>query len=217
MMDKINILLAEEQKIVREGIKSLLKDEPGITVTAEAKNGRELMERLNESTVELAIIDQNLPALEGMETARQIKQSYQGTKVLILSMIDTDNYILKGFDSGADGYLLKNTGKDELMLAINKIMEGDSFICSGIACILMQKIKENGNHLFPQKPSVQLSDREMEILQLIGQGFTNSEIAEKIFTSRRTVESHRKKLIEKTNSRNTATLIRYAVMNGMLK
>lgn len=216
-MDKINILLAEEQKIVREGIKSLLKDEPSITVTAEARNGRELLEKLNESNVELAIIDQNLPSSDGIETARQIKESYKSTKVLMLSMVENDNYLLKGFESGADGYLLKNTGKDELMLAINKIMEGDSFICSGIACILMQKIRENGNHLFPQKPNVQLSDREMEILQLIGQGFTNSEIADKIFTSRRTVESHRKKLIEKTNSRNTATLIRYAVMNGLLK
>jgi DNA-binding NarL/FixJ family response regulator len=131
-------------------------------------------------------------------------------------MIDSENFLTKGLESGADGFLLKNTGKDELMLAINKIMEGDNFICSGIACLMMEKIKENVSFL-PRRSNVQLSEREMEILQLIGQGLTNSEIAEKIFTSRRTVESHRKKLIEKTSSRNTATLIRYAVMNGLLK
>jgi len=212
----INILLAEEQKIVREGIKSLLKDEPGISIVAEARNGKELLDKLAEEKPNLAIIDLNLPVQDGIETTRFIKENHKDIKVLILSMIDSENFLTKGLESGADGFLLKNTGKDELMLAINKIMEGDNFICSGIACLMMEKIKENVSFL-PRKSNVQLSDREMEILQLIGQGLTNSEIAEKIFTSRRTVESHRKKLIEKTSSRNTATLIRYAVMNGLLK
>lgn len=215
-MNMINILLAEEQKIVREGIKSLLKDEPGISIVAEAKNGKELLESLKSEKTDLAIIDLNLPIMDGLETTRYIKEHHQGVKVLILSMIDSENFLTKGLDSGADGFLLKNTGKDELKLAISKIMDGDNFICSGIACLMMEKIKENVSFL-PRKSSVQLSDREMEILQLIGQGLTNSEIADKIFTSRRTVESHRKKLIEKTNSRNTATLIKYAVQSGLLR
>jgi DNA-binding NarL/FixJ family response regulator len=215
-MTTINILLAEEQKIVREGIKSLLKDDENITIRTEVKNGKEVIEKIAEGNINLAILDMHLPLMDGIETTRYIKEHHKNVKVLILSMMDKEADLIKGFEAGADGFLLKNTGRDELLLAINRIVEGDNFICSGIACIMMQKIRENGNHFF-KNPSINLSDREMEILQLIGQGFTNSEIADKIFTSRRTVESHRKKLIEKTSSKNTATLIRYAVQNGLLK
>ena len=212
----INILLAEEQKIVREGIKSLIKDESDISVVAEAKNGKEVIEKIFDTNINLTILDLHLPLKDGIETTRLIKEKRKDLKVLILSMVDHEKYLLKGFEAGANGFLMKNTGKDELLLAIQKIMEGDSFICSGIACMMMDKIKENGI-FFPKHNGVNLSDRETQILQLIGQGMTNSEIADKIFTSRRTVESHRKKLIEKTNSRNTATLIKYAVQNGLLK
>lgn len=215
-MTTINILLAEEQKIVREGIKSLLKDEDKISILSEAKNGTEVIDKISEGGINLAILDLHLPVMDGVEITKFIKEKHQNVKVLILSMMDRENDLLQGFEAGADGFLLKNTGRDELMLAINRIAEGDNFICSGIACIMMKKIRENGNHFF-KNPSISLSEREMEILQLIGQGYTNSEIADKIFTSRRTVESHRKKLIEKTSSKNTATLIKYAVQNGLLK
>jgi DNA-binding NarL/FixJ family response regulator len=216
-MTMINILLAEEQKIIREGIKSLLNDSDNITISAEAKNGKEVVDRISEDNkINLAILDLHLPISDGIETTKYIKKHHSNVKVLILSMADRENDLLKGLEAGADGFLLKNTGKDELLLAINRINDGENFICSGIACIMMQKIKESGNHFF-NNPSIHLSEREMQILQLIGQGFTNSEIADKIFTSRRTVESHRKKLIEKANAKNTATLIRYAVQNGLLK
>jgi DNA-binding NarL/FixJ family response regulator len=212
----INILLAEEQKIVREGIKSLLKDEANITICTEAKNGTEVLERISDNNINLAILDLQLPLMNGIETTKYLKANHSNVKILILSTADKENELMKGLEAGADGFLLKNTGRDELKLAINRITDGDSFICSGIACVMMKKILENGNNFF-QNPSVSLSSREMEILQLIGLGYTNSEIADKIFTSRRTVESHRKKLIEKTNAKNTATLIKYAVQTGLLK
>jgi DNA-binding NarL/FixJ family response regulator len=214
-MNTINILLAEEQKIVREGIKSLLKD-TNISICSEAKNGKEVLEQISGEKINFAILDLHLPLMDAIETTKYIKENHKDVKVLILSMVDRENDLLKGFEAGADGFLLKNTGRDELLLAINRISEGDNFICSGIACIMMRKIKENGNYFF-KNPSINLSEREMEILQFIGLGYTNSEIAEKIFTSRRTVESHRKKLIEKTSAKNTATLIKYAVQNGLLK
>src|SRR4051812_24578772 len=117
----VNILLAEEQKIVREGIKSLLKDEAGVSIMAEARNSKEVLEKLAERKPDLAIIDLNLPATDGIETARHIKEKHKDIKVLILSMIDSEDFLTKGIESGADGFLLKNTGKDELILAINKI------------------------------------------------------------------------------------------------
>lgn len=215
-MDTINILLAEEQKIVREGIKSLLKDDAQISISSEARNGTEVIEKISSDQINLAILDLHLPLMDAIETTRHIKAHHNNIKVLILSMADRETDLMKGFEAGADGFLLKNTGREELLLAINRIMDGESFICSGIACIMMQKMRENGTNFF-NNPSINLSQREMEILQLIGQGLTNSEIAEKIFTSRRTVESHRKKLIEKANAKNTATLVKYAVQNGLLK
>jgi DNA-binding NarL/FixJ family response regulator len=211
----IKILLAEEHKIVREGIKSLLKDEVNMSIAAEARTGKEAIEKISSEEINLAILDIHMSVLNSIETVRHIKENYKETKILILSMMGHENYLMKGFEAGAHGFLLKNTGKDELLLAINKLMDGESFICSEIACMIINKIKDKMIFL-SKDPSIHLSNRENQILQLIAEGYTNSEIADKIFTSRRTVESHRKKLIEKTNSKNTATLIKYAVENGLI-
>src|SRR5436190_351515 len=109
----IKILLAEEHKIVREGIKSLLKDEINMSITAEAKNGKEAIDKISKNDINLAILDIHMPILNGMETLKYIKENHKETKILILSMMDHENYLMKGFEAGAHGFLLKNTGKDE--------------------------------------------------------------------------------------------------------
>jgi DNA-binding NarL/FixJ family response regulator len=215
----IKILLAEDHKILREGIRSLLKDESDVSVVAEAKNGYEAIERLSETEINLAILDINMPGMDGLETAKYIRKNFNSTKTMILSMMDDENYLLKGFEAGASGYLLKSTGREELLFAINKIANGECYISSEIACALMERVKENlnsGRLGSTEKLSIELSDREKQVLELISEGLTNAEIADKIFASRRTVETYRKNLIEKTNSRNTASLIRFAIQNQLI-
>jgi DNA-binding NarL/FixJ family response regulator len=214
----INILLGEDHKILREGIKSLLKDEPGISVVAEASNGQEAIEKLSDGKANLAILDINMPIMDGLEATRFISENYANTKVIILSMLDHEKYLLKGFEAGAKGYILKNSGREELLFAIKKIMNGEFYICSEIAYTLMDRIKENiGPALSDNQYKIELSDREMEVLGYIAEGLTNNEIADKTFTSRRTVETHRKNLIEKTKTKNTASLIKYAITSKLIK
>ena len=213
----IKILLAEDHKILRDGIKSLLKDEPEITVVGEARNGKEAIDILSDTDVNIAILDINMPGMGGLETARYIKDNHSDTKTLILSMMDDENYLLKGFEAGASGYLLKSTGRDELLFAINKIANGECYVCSELACALMERVKEQLNTELGETEAIDFSDREMQVLELMAEGMTNAEIADKICASRRTVETHRKNLIEKTSSKNTASLIKFAITRRIIK
>lgn len=213
----IKILLAEDHKILRDGIKSLLKDEPEISVVGEARNGKEAIDILLGTDVNIAILDINMPVMGGLETAQYIKDNFGETKTLILSMMDDENYLLKGFEAGATGYLLKSTGRDELLFAINKVASGECYICSEIACALMDRVKEQLSNEVDDNDPIDFSDREMQVLELMAEGMTNAEIADKICASRRTVETHRKNLIEKTSSKNTASLIKYAITRRIIK
>jgi DNA-binding NarL/FixJ family response regulator len=213
----VKILLAEDHKILREGIKSLLKDEPAISVVAEARNGNEAIQILSETDINIAILDINMPGMDGIETARYIKGNFSDTQTMILSMMDDENYLLKGFEAGARGYLLKSTGRDELLFAINKIANGGHYICSEMSYALLEKVRNGfGSEHAKERIAIELSDRELQILELLAEGLTNAEIGDKICASRRTVETYRKNLIDKTNSKNTASLIKFAITNKMI-
>lgn len=216
----IKVVLADDHKIIRDGVKALLSNEPGIVVVGEAANGRELLDLLAWQAADVAVVDINMPGMDGLEATAQIKEKYAQIKVLILSMLDHENYINKMFDAGALGYLMKNTGKDEFVHAIRMVANGQKYLCTDIALNLLSKVS-NHSHKSPvithiKNTGNELSKREIEVLRLIADGLTNAEIADKLFTSKRTIESHRQNLLEKTQSNNTATLIRYAVSSGLV-
>ncbi len=214
----VKILLAEDHKILRDGIKALLEDDPKIKVVAEAGNGQEAIKKLQDTEVDVAILDLNMPIMGGIEATKYIRDNYETTKTLILSMLDDENYLLKGFQAGANGYILKSSGKEELLFAINKLANNECYICSELALALVDRLKDNFGLTAPAgKLDIDFSDREMQVLELMAEGLTNAEIADKICASRRTVETHRKNLIDKTNSRNTASLIKFAITNGLIK
>lgn len=217
----IRLLLADDHKIIRDGIKSLLAEEPQIQVVGEAANGVELLDILTHTTAEVALIDINMPEMNGFDTAKRMKEQFPTVKVLALSMLDHENYINQMLDAGASGFLLKTAGRQELVHAICSVAGGTPYICSEIALSLLQKLRniQSGQRTSvenKEKTGSDLSKREIEVLQLIAQGYTNAEIAEQLFTSRRTIETHRQNLLEKTSSNNTATLIRYAISNGLI-
>ena len=214
----INIVLAEDHVLLREGLVALLRDEKDINIIGEAGNGIEVKEILAHKDADVLIADINMPLMDGIETIRYVKQNHKHIHVMMLSMLEDEKYVSDSFEAGALGYILKTTGREELVFAIKKVASGEPYISHRISHKLINKA--NGVKSAPQiesHPELRFSDREFEILNLIAEGFTNSEIADKIFVSKRTVETHRKSLMEKTNTRNTAALIKFCLVNGIIK
>jgi DNA-binding NarL/FixJ family response regulator len=214
----IRLILVDDHTIIRDGIKALLKDKEDILVVGEASNGKELLELVATTPVDVVMMDVNMPEMDGFETTAYLKEHYENIKVLVLSMLDHESYISKILNAGASGYMLKNTGRDELICGIRIIASGGQFICSSVAINLLKKL-QNPSYKpasTEEKQTRDLSQREIEILKLIADGLTNAEIADKIFTSKRTVETHRQNIIEKTKAKNTAALIKYAISKGII-
>lgn len=215
----IKIVLVEDHNIVRNGIKMLLESEPNIKIVGEATNGQEAIDLLKkDSDVDVFLSDINMPCLDGISMIHILKKSYPRLKVIILTMLDNEKYVVKAFNEGAAGYLLKNVSADELIFSLKHVKAGGSYLCSELSIILLKRLVNNLLISTPEaEGDVDLSSREIEILQLIAEGYTNGEISEKLFLSKRTIEGHRQSLIDKTGSRNTAALVRFAVLHGLVK
>jgi DNA-binding NarL/FixJ family response regulator len=214
----IRLILVDDHTIIRDGIKALLKDKEDMVVVGEAGNGKELLDLVATTPVDVVMMDVNMPEMDGFETTAYLKEHYEHIKVLVLSMLDHESYISKIMNAGASGYMLKNTGREELICGIRIVASGGQFICSSVSINLLKKL-QNPNYKpvsTEEKQTRDLSQREVEILKLIADGLTNAEIADKIFTSKRTVETHRQNIIEKTKAKNTAALIKYAISKGII-
>lgn len=213
----INVILAEDHNIVRNGIHSLLDKEPGLKVTGEAANGREVLDLLGSGVqADIILADMNMPEMTGVELIRDLRISYPAIKVIVLSMLDHEKYVYQAFVAGANGYLLKNVSADEMIFAIKHTGIGGRYLCSELSFTLLDRLIYAPEIAVNGHSAAEFSKREIEVLQLIAEGFTNTEIADKLFTSKRTVEGHRQNLIDKTQARNTAALIRHAIVNGMI-
>jgi DNA-binding NarL/FixJ family response regulator len=215
----IRVFLVDDHAIMRDGLRSVLATEPLLQVVGEAANGQELLGQLPAVPVDVVVLDMNMPVLDGLATTRELQQQYPRLRVLMLSMLTNEYTIAEVLAAGAHGYVLKNADKSEIVTAIRAVAAGKRFLCSDIGLSLLEK--------FTALPEVEagastrlpagLSHREREILQLVAEGLTNQQIADKLFTSRRTVESHRQSLLEKTGAKNTPALVRYAMEQGLLK
>lgn len=212
--EKIRLILTDDHKIIREGIKALLASEENITIVGEAHNGSSLIKLLQNTTADVVLLDINMEGKDGIELTADLKHQYPDLKVIILSMLDHKNYVSKAIENGANGYLTKYAGKDELRAAIKLVAAGTIFISPSISLNLLHKSDQAEEEITPEQEK--LSKRELEVLHLIAEGFTNAEIAEKLFNSRRTIETHRQNILEKTRCKNTAHLIKYAINKGII-
>jgi len=215
----IRIIVTDDQKIMREGLRLLLEQEPGVVVVGEAANGKELLELLAHTPADVVLLDVSMPFVDGYEATRLIRENYSETKVVVLSMQYNEPSVHRMLENGALGYVLKSTSKDELFSAIRLAAKGTPFICSGMSMEMLQKVV----HPEAAKPAAvsatgsrELSKREIEVLTLISDGYTNAEIADKLFTSKRTIETHRQNILEKTQAKNTAHLIKYAIQHKLI-
>ncbi len=219
-MEKIKIILVDDHRLVRAGIKSLLDDNEMIEILGEAQDGKELFEMLKTQLPDVILMDISLPGQSGLELTRQLSASTQfaGIKVLILSMFTQEEFIFNAIQSGAKGYLPKNTTKKELLDAIFTVFNGEEFYAQQISGIILKSYikKAQNQEDDSKKKEEQLSKREIEILKLFAEGTSNQEIADKLFISVRTVESHKNHIMQKLELKNTVDLVKFAIKNKII-
>lgn len=216
-MGPIRLLIADDHQMLLDGIKALLRDAEDITVIGEASNGAEVMTRLENTPVDVILMDINMPVMNGIEATVHITRLYPRIRVIALTMHSERTFISRILKAGAAGYVLKNTGKQELLLAIRKVASGETYFSSEVASVMMEQYMP---HALSRGREVgtgihELTKREVEILKLIAQEMTNNEIAERLFISMYTVETHRKNLIRKIGVKNTVGLVKYAIQQGL--
>ncbi|MBC5992255.1 response regulator transcription factor [Pontibacter cellulosilyticus] len=212
----VRVIIAEDHIILRQGLRMLLEEDSEIEVVGEAGNGQELLDLLADNQVDVVLMDINMPVMSGVEATEQVVKNYPETKVIALSMLNNLPYVQKMLQQGASGYLLKTTGKDELKSAIKLVAGGTNYICSELSMNILTDKYMTGPAEGEAKNESGLSKREIEVLTLIAEGYTNAEIADKLFTSKRTIETHRQNILEKTGAKNTANLIKYAIGHKLI-
>lgn len=209
-------MIADDHRVFREGIVSILENTGEIRVIAQAQDGKQVMEKLRQIKPELILMDISMGEAGGIETTRLVKEQYPEIKVLVLSMHSESSYIVKMLEAGASGYLLKDAGSSELINAIKAVAEGHTYFSSQVSATLVDQLVK-GKKPAERKEGVQLTKREIEVLRLIAEEYSNSEIAEKLFISIRTVDTHRRNLLEKLGLKNTAGLVKYAIKHGIVE
>jgi two-component system, NarL family, nitrate/nitrite response regulator NarL len=207
-MEKIRLLVIDDHPMVLEGMKSLLADIEYITLSGTASNAFEAMQVLKDNTVDVAIVDINLPDLNGLDLTKKIKAEYPLVNVLAMSTFKERSYIVQMIQNGASGYLLKSATKEEIEDAIRSAYVGKLYLSLDINSV---DVSEKMN-----RPMPIISSREKEVLKLIADGLTNPQIADKLFISLHTVDSHRKNLLTKFEVSNTALLIKLAAKHSMV-
>lgn len=211
-MSKINILLTDDHQIIIDGLKSLLKNSEEINVSAQANTGREALRILGILSIDVVLMDIDMPVMNGIEALKEIRKHYGDVKVIILSMHKEAGMIKSLIELGANGYLLKSCPQDELIGAITKVATGQSYFSTDVTLALLNPAGTSN----PDKKNELLTDRETEILKLIVAGFSNKEIGDQLFISHRTVDTHRTNLMKKLDVNNIAGLISYAIKNGIV-
>ena len=214
-MGKIKVLVADDHTILRQGIKSLLANEEEIEVIGEAKNGREALTIIEETLPDVILMDIAMPGLNGLEATRRIKKKFPRMKVLVLTMYTNEEYIFQILNAGANGYLVKETAFQDLISAIKAVYKNEAFMSPSISKkVINSYIKRAQND--EEETCEVLTTREREILQLIAEGNSSKKIAELLFISPKTVETHRTHIMDKLNIHNRTGLVKYAIRKGIV-
>ncbi|MDB5145552.1 MAG: response regulator transcription factor [Mucilaginibacter sp.] len=216
-MKPINLAIADDHKIFRNGLKAMLEDCPDFKLLIEASNGKELIGQLATHTPDVILMDIKMPEMDGMQTTTHIHQHFKQIKVLALSMHNEDKYIVDMMKAGASGYLLKNAEPEEIIEAISTVHHKGFYFNEHLSVTLIKQLVGPGSYADAAgQQQVDLNDREIEVLRLVCQEHSNQEIADKIFLSVRTVEGYRARLFEKTGSKNLVGLVIFAIKKGII-
>ncbi len=221
-MDRINVVLADDHVLVRDGIRALLEDQSGIVVIDEASNGKEALEVISKSKPHVLIVDIRMPGMNGIEVVGEITKQQIDVKTLVLSMHDSEEYVVKAIQAGADGYLLKGASKEEFLKALHSVASGGKYFTGDVSAIIMDNFV-NGNKPVEGTPNpplktapFKLTKREKQILGLVLELKNNKDIAEELAISKRTAEVHRFNLMKKLEVKNLKELSSKAIEYGLV-
>ncbi len=211
---EVKLLIADDHQLFIDGVKLLIRKEKSFRVVAEALNGVEAMKIISEEDIDVLLTDINMPEMDGIELTKIVKSQYPDIKVLVLTMHNEGEIINEIIQAEADGYILKNTGKKELVEAINKIMDDGTYYSNEVLTIMMHDAKRE-KKIHDNTKS--LTEREVEILKLIVQEYSSVQIAERLFISKNTVDTHRKNMLQKTGIKTIVGLIKFAISNNIVE
>jgi len=212
------VILADDHPVIREGIRAVVNTKAkDIEIIGEATNGKEVLEMADNRPADVYMLDISMPVLNGIETAQRLMQIDPRSRIIILSIHDERTFVERALECGARGYILKESASEEVVNAIREVNQGRYFLSPGISKFVVQGFLERRHDRRQYKKFASLTRREREILQLIGEGLTNKEIAGKLRISLNTVNVHRKNIMAKLNIHRKANLIRYALKEGISK
>jgi two-component system response regulator NreC len=216
-MNRIKVILVDDHTVVRDGIKALIRTNENVDVIGEAGSYEELKGILKTNIPDILILDVSLPDKSGIEITKELSETHPDISIMILSMFTDENFILNAIKAGAKAYLPKNTNKNELIEAINSIYNGEEYFSKKIRAIIYDNMmKELKGGAAKEEPKESLTKREKEVLKLFAEGYSNSEIAETLFISIRTVESHKNHIMTKLNLKSNVDMIKYSIKNGII-
>ena len=197
-----------------DGVRALLANEPDVQLVGQALNGKQVLEELEKNHVDIVLLDVNMPEMDGIETTRTIRQRGKDVKIVMLTMHNNPEFIFGLMNAGANGYILKNTGKEELMEAIQAVFTGKTFYSKEVSETILQNFSKRPAE--QKADAVHLTEREKEVLRLIAMEYNTQEIATELFISVNTVETHRRNLLSKLNAKNIAGLVKFAMQLGLI-
>lgn len=214
---KIKVLLVDDHALFRGGLKGLLAGSGRCEVVGEASDGIEFLQMFPGSGADVVLLDIDMPGMNGIEAAQKALEADPGLKIITLSMHGDEDYYFKMVSVGVKGFLLKSSEIDEVLTAITAVDRGGSYFSQELLRTLVGNLKTAPHNVPEEESADHLSERELEILLLICQGYSNQEIADKLFISKRTVDKHRANILDKTGCRNTANLVVYAIKNSLVE
>ena len=216
MQEKKRVVIAEDHKILRQGLRSLLSTSEDLEVVGEAGDGMSAIRTIKEADPDLVLLDLNMPKMDGIAVIKEIKQRSPETKVLALTMHRKEDYILEVFNSGGDGYCLKSSGHEDLMMAIQAVLSGKRYISPEISGLVLEGFLESRKTIKKKSSFETLTQREKEVLKLVGEGCQNKEIADYLCISAKTVEKHRANIMQKLDLHTASALTAYAIEKGLV-
>ena len=217
MEKKSRIVIVEDHQILRDGLKAILNASDDLKVVGEAEDGLQAIRRIQELTPDLALLDLSMPRMDGLSVIKEIKSRNPETKIVALTMHKDEEYVLEAFRSGANGYCIKTTGHDELIVAIRSVLSGKTYVSPEISDKVLEGYLETKKR-FKEKTSWDtLTQREREVLKLVGEGYRNKEIADYLCISVKTVEKHRANIMQKLDLHSASALTAYAIERGLVE
>lgn len=217
MEHKHHIFIVEDHQLFREGLKYMLNSRDDIEIIGEAEDGLEAVRRIRRLKPDLILLDLSMPKMGGISVMKEVKRELPETRILALTIHESDQYVLEAFDAGADGYCIKDASRQELMLAIDSVLQGKTYISPDISDQVMEGYLTGRKKLKKSSRWDTVTQREREVLKLLAEGYTNKDIGDFLHISVKTVEKHRANLIGKLDLHNVAQLTVYAIENGLVE